>query len=69
MSAGQARQYHLCHLRHVDSNNWIIIDIALAVEPVTEGSNSTVVRVLAIAAGELRQEEVYTVRSEFMISN
>ena len=54
----QTRQYYLSHLRRVNFGDWVVLDIALPVEPVTEGPDGAVVGVLAISTGELGQVAV-----------
>jgi len=55
---GQTRQYYPGHLRRVNFGDGVVLDIALSVEPVTEGPDGAVVGVLAISTGELGQVAV-----------
>lgn len=65
----QAGQDYLGRLRWIDSGYGIILDVALPVEPVTEGSDGTVVGVLAVTAVEVGKEQVDVSMSEFIIGN
>ena len=55
---GQAGQYYPGHLRRVNLGDGVVLDIALPVEPVAEGSYGAVVGILTVLACKLGQVEV-----------
>ena len=65
----KTRQKHLGHLRSIDSRDWIVLDVALPVQPVTEGSDGTVVGVLAVVAVEIGEESVDAGRRYLVVSS
>lgn len=54
----QTRQYYSGHLRRVNPGDGVVLDVALPVEPVAEGSDGAVVGILTVLACKLGQVEV-----------
>jgi len=55
---GQAGQYYPGHLRWVNLGDGVVLDVALPVQPVAEGSDGAVVGILTVLACQLGQVEV-----------
>ncbi len=54
----QTRQYYLGHLRRVNPGDGVVLDIALSLEPIAEGSDGAVVGILTVLTGEIGQVAV-----------
>jgi len=65
----QTRQYYLGHLRRVNLGDGVILDIALSVEPVTEGSYGSIVGILTVLACKLGQVEVDVHAGKFVVGD
>ncbi len=54
----QTRQYYPGHLRRVNLGDGVVLNVALSVEPVTEGPDGAVVGILTVLACKLGQVEI-----------